>query len=390
MRRNPKGPYFKCNMKLVLAITGAEKISGGIASLNLNILHSIKELSKEKNTNVRILSYLESDKDKPNFLPPRISFRGCEGDKKSFSISLIKESFKQTAFIFDHVTLALPVLPFAAAGLIRTVIYAHGSEAWREVRATSKWSFQQADLCLTNSHFTLRKMKSRFSGFNAEPCPLGLSPKFELSSTIPDSAERSLHLEAADGKKYLLGERLLLLVGRMSKSEPGKGRRVLLKVLPDLVESDSRVQVAFPGQGDELEELKRTAHRQGVSDRVFFPGFVSEKLLKQFYRQCFAYVMPSQQEGFGLVYLEAMNYGKPCVGCSDDGAEDIIVDGETGLLIEDRKNKREVEKKLKWLVSCPEEAERMGKKGFKRLHNKFTSGKFRNRFKKHLIKYTKS
>ncbi len=51
-------------------------------------------------------------------------------------------------------------------------------------------------------------------------------------------------------------------------------------------------------------------------------------MLEQLYSQCYAFVVPSKQEGFGLVHLEAMNFGKPCVGCFDDGAADVNVDGE--------------------------------------------------------------
>ena len=44
--------------------------------------------------------------------------------------------------------------------------------------------------------------------------------------------------------------------------------------------------------------------------------------------------MPSRQEGFGIVYLEAMRAGLPCLASTDDGATEPIVDGETGLLVE--------------------------------------------------------
>jgi hypothetical protein len=83
--------------------------------------------------------------------------------------------------------------------------------------------------------------------------------------------------------------------------------------------------------------------------------------------------MPSRQEGFGLVYLEAMNYGKPCVGCYDDGAEEVIVPGETGWLVRDPANQAELQDVLRSLLTDPAEAKARGTNGFHRLHERFTS-----------------
>ena len=59
------------------------------------------------------------------------------------------------------------------------------------------------------------------------------------------------------------------------------------------------------------------------------------------------------QGGFGLVYLEAMNYAKPCVGCFGDGGEDVIVDGETGLLVHDPNDAQELQQVLIELLEDP-------------------------------------
>lgn len=367
--------------------TGATGVTGGIAALNLNVLHALVDLPEECAIKLHVLSYMERDEDRPDFLPPRVEFVGYRKNKGALATRLVRASLRRPVFLFDHVTLALPVLPFAATGWVDTLIYAHGSEAWREVRTTSQWSFRQAELCLTNSYFTLRKMQERVSGFRGKACPLGLSPRFELNSRIPEPDGEPIRLEAVSGEVCPLDDRVLLLVGRMLTSEEGKGHRALLRALPNLLETEPRVQLVFPGQGNEIKELKQMARQLEVGEHVFFPGFVSEELLTRLYRRCFAYAMPSQQEGFGLVYLEAMNYGKPCIGCVDDGAEDIIVDGKTGLLINDRSDTEEVTKKIRRLLNNPEEAARMGRKGFERLHEQFTARQFQKRLKEAIGPY---
>ena len=96
--------------------------------------------------------------------------------------------------------------------------------------------------------------------------------------------------------------------------------------------------------------------------------------------------MPSRQEGFGLVYLEAMNFAKPCLGCHDDGAEDVIVHEETGLLVRDPKDTAELIAALRRLLGHPEEAREMGRRGFERLHENFTAAHVQQRIRKQLEK----
>ena len=124
----------------------------------------------------------------------------------------------------------------------------------------------------------------------------------------------------------------------MDQREGKKGHRDLINVLPALLGEFPEVQVVLPGPGDDRNNLQALAQRKGVAPSVFLPGFVSTETLRSLYRDCYAFVLPSQQEGFGLAYLEAMNYAKPCVGCYDQGAEDVIVHGESGFLVHDPHN----------------------------------------------------
>ena len=87
------------------------------------------------------------------------------------------------------------------------------------------------------------------------------------------------------------------------------------------------------GDGDDREFLRRVAERLGVAGRVDFAGAVSDSVLVRLYRDCRAFVLPSGQEGFGIVFLEAMFFGAPVIAAAEKGACDVIRDGETGLLV---------------------------------------------------------
>jgi phosphatidylinositol alpha-1,6-mannosyltransferase len=358
-------------------MTGACGLCGGIARANRNVLQALVEISDEHNRPLTVLSLLEQPGDRPP-LPEGARFHAFAGSKRKFSLALLRACASRPLICFDHVTLALPVLPLAAAGVVKTVIFAHGSEAWKRVRRSSRWSFRYAALTLTNSDFTLRKMKSRLGRFRGAACPLGLSPDFRLSGGSPPGGPAP-ELEAVDGHRRALGGRVLLLVARLDPREGEKGHAELIDVLPRLLEEFPDVQLVCPGPGDGRRSLEARAGQNRVAHAVFLPGLVTGEALEDLYRRCYAFVMPSRQEGFGLVYLEAMNYARPCVGCYDDGAEDVIVPGETGLLVRDPRDTEEVLGILRSLLKDAEEARRLGENGLRRLHAQFTAAHHQER-----------
>jgi phosphatidylinositol alpha-1,6-mannosyltransferase len=87
------------------------------------------------------------------------------------------------------------------------------------------------------------------------------------------------------------------------------------------------------GDGDDLGRLKTKAAALGLDEAVQFTGFVVQDELARLYRGARVFSMPSRGEGFGLVYLEAMMHGLPCIGASQDAAPEVIEDGETGFIV---------------------------------------------------------
>jgi len=68
------------------------------------------------------------------------------------------------------------------------------------------------------------------------------------------------------------------------------------------------------GTGDDQPRLEAVASALGVEDRVTFWGVLDDARLGAAYADCDVFVMPSKEEGFGIVFLEAMLRGKPCIG----------------------------------------------------------------------------
>lgn len=370
--------------KVLLAVTGALTVPGGIAKANLNVMRALDDLTHANDSELTVLSLLERDEDRPEFLTSAVDFHGFEGNKKKFATKLLRHVPRDVLFCFDHVSLSLPLLPFVSSGLARTVIFSHGSESWRRIQRLNRLSIKRATKCLTNSEYTLRKMREHLGSFNGVSCPLGLPEDFALNSEVVIRNGLPLRLTAVDGTPHTIGERMLLLVARMLSGERQKGHEQLLRIFPELRKSYPDLQLVFAGDGDDRERLADMARANGSSSAVFLPGFVGLEALKRLYQYCFAYVMPSMQEGFGIAYLEAMNFGKPCIGCFDQGTADIIVEGETGYLIHDQNSAQELTAAIQELLDNPANAQRLGRNGFTRLHERFTATHHQGRIREHI------
>jgi glycosyltransferase involved in cell wall biosynthesis/GT2 family glycosyltransferase len=130
----------------------------------------------------------------------------------------------------------------------------------------------------------------------------------------------------------------LLFVGRL---ESRKGIDVLLKAAPaalaefpnavlDIVGDDTILRP--DGTTYKGEFLAQTIAPE-IAERITFHGRVDEDKLRLFYRDCDIFVGPSRYESFGLVFLEALVFGKPVIACDAGGGPEVVTHGKTGILV---------------------------------------------------------
>lgn len=133
----------------------------------------------------------------------------------------------------------------------------------------------------------------------------------------------------------LSGAKVLMTVARLWPTDVYKGVDVTIRALPAIAKVFPDVKYLVIGRGDDQPRLAQLARELGVSDRVVFAGFVPTPDLPEYYRLADAYIMPSQ-EGFGIVYLEAMACGKPVLSGDADGSADPLQDGRLGWRVPHR------------------------------------------------------
>lgn len=169
-----------------------------------------------------------------------------------------------------------------------------------------------------------------------------------------------------DIDKYLLEARnrekgRILCVGSLIER---KGVDLLLKALQEIEEE---YLLVLAGTGPEGERLKQLAKELGIEEKVEFLGCLSQKELKKEYERSSIFVLPTREDCFGLVIIEAMCAGLPVVSSVyADGAYDLVRDGENGYMI-DPYNREQLQSCLEKLLRNPIVAENMGKNSLKNL-----------------------
>jgi glycogen(starch) synthase len=144
--------------------------------------------------------------------------------------------------------------------------------------------------------------------------PLDLQPVGDLSALRAEHA-------APD-------ERLVLLTGRLVYE---KGFQIALDALPGVIRRVGRVRFLVAGAGMHRPELEAQARRLGLDAHGAFLGWIGDDLLHALYRIADLCVVPSLYEPFGLVALEAMASGCPCIVADTGGLREVVPNDDVGL-----------------------------------------------------------
>jgi glycosyltransferase involved in cell wall biosynthesis len=126
---------------------------------------------------------------------------------------------------------------------------------------------------------------------------------------------------------------VILCVARMY---PRKRIGDLLEAADLLGRKMPEVRVRIVGRGPEWETARRLCAALGLGDRVTLLGDVSRAQLAEEYVNADCFCLPTVQEGFGVVFLEAMSAGLPVVACRAAAVPEVVLDGETGVLVPPR------------------------------------------------------
>ncbi len=241
----------------------------------------------------------------------------CGRNKARFVRATLRLSRGCNRIICGHVA----QLPVALAAKLRHprlkyYLVAHGIEVWRKFTLAERLALRGAEKIFCVSDYTRRELLKHCPLPEAKMVVLsnGLDPFFPVAS-VP----------------VRRGAPVILTVTRLTRADRYKGVGHMIEAMPAIRAAVPDVVLRIVGRGDDLPRLQTLRNRLGLRSAGEFLGFVDDRRLATELQACNLFALPSEREGFGLVFLEAMASGKPCLGARAGGIpEDITTD--TGVL----------------------------------------------------------
>jgi glycogen synthase len=189
------------------------------------------------------------------------------------------------------------------------------------IHGVERWMANRAERVITCSAY-MREHVADIYGLEEQRIrviPNGIDPAELVPVDDLDELRRSF--AAPD-------ERLVLLVGRLVYE---KGFQLALEALPRLIERLGNVRFLVAGSGTHEPELRDQAGELGLEPHGTFLGWIGDDVLHSLYRIADLTVVPSIYEPFGLVALEAMASGCPCLVSDTGGLREVVPNEEVGL-----------------------------------------------------------
>jgi phosphatidyl-myo-inositol dimannoside synthase len=203
----------------------------------------------------------------------------------------------------------------------RVVMFCHGIELWRRHGWFTRRLLQRVDLFLSNSDYTWKRFLEHAPFLRDRPhitTGLGFGEPLAGSLPVPEAIPSAV------------------IVGRMARAEDYKGHRELIAAWPRVLERLPTARLNVLGDGDLRPDLAKMVHERNLGERIRFMGRVSEESKSELLAASRCLAMPSRNEGFGIVYLEAMRIGRPCLVSVCDAGREVVNPPEAGLAVDIR------------------------------------------------------
>jgi glycosyltransferase involved in cell wall biosynthesis len=352
--------------------------AGGIQRYTTTLIRALtEELGEEGVRCVAISDPLKHNISRTHGLSSRLKLRF------GWQAMRVAARWKPDVIICTH--LALGLVGWLLASFTRRAywIVVHGIEAWAMLPFIKGAALRHADRVIVTGAFNREQVVKRqridSTRISTLPCA--------LDETLINAEPAKADVTAPTSN----GQPIVLSVGRMAASERYKGHDVVLRALPSVLATVPNLTYVVVGTGDDRPRLEKLAKDLNIAGHVAFTGEVSDSELAALYRRSEVFALPARTviddhdpkgEGFGIVFLEAMAFGKPVIGPNYGAPAELIRHGETGLMV-DPEDPASVAEALLDLLTHPERAREMGNTGGERVRTYYSYARFREQL--HLL-----
>jgi glycosyltransferase involved in cell wall biosynthesis len=245
----------------------------------------------------------------------------------------------------------------------RTVLFLHGIEAWRPQSVVMRLLLHRVHLFLSNSDHTWDRFVTHYPAVRSasqRTVPLGIAAPVREEISAPSRTP------------------IAVMISRLVRTEDYKGHREVINAWPRVVERVSGAELWIVGDGDLRADLEMMVRDQDMTGHVRFLGALPDAARDEALVRARCLLMPSRGEGFGLVYLEAMRVGRPCLVSTLDAGREVINPPEAGLAV-DPADTRRVADAVSRLLTPGEEWAGWSIRARRRYEERFTAVHFEQR-----------
>ncbi len=187
---------------------------------------------------------------------------------------------------------------------------------------------------------------------------------------INDWKTEQCQIERFKKENNLIGKKIIFFSGRISRA---KGGEIILKAMKLVTKEVKNVILLVAGEKkQQIQEMINLSEKIKITNYVKFVGWLDRENIKLVYHSCDICVVPSICfDSFPNTNLEAMASGKPVVGTCFGGTPEIVIDNQTGYIVNPL-NVKELSEKIIDLLKNPQKARQFGEAGHKRVRERFS------------------
>lgn len=308
-------------------------MTGGIENVCKGIAYHFNSRYQEGTLDFGMIS-LYDEAANPKYIDASL-FNGYAGQRLKGFYEAVRRGIQQKLVILSHINLApIGLLIKLLSPRTKLVLWTHGIEVWRPIDYIKKTFLKKVDEIVAVSSFTANSLKE-WHGLDLKKVkviPNALDP-FYVFPDLTVSADKGALL-----KKYGLESDFPLLMAtcRIKSSEILKNYDKVIAAIGELKKEGMPCYYFLCGkyEADEAERLKKVALAAGVENEFILTGFLTDEELLTLQKCADAFVLPSQKEGFGLVFIEAQAAGLRVIAGNRDGSAEAVKNQEAGVLVD--------------------------------------------------------
>ena len=295
-------------MTKILFLSGDQALIGGIEKYN----HDLKESILLYDTDIHVVQR------KQGRLLQKILF-------------LLKIAGKLLSNKFDYIVCGH--LYFSSVPLLINLIFGikysisiYGIEAIRITNFLHRSALKKANKVIVISEYTKSLISNQFT--------LPDHAYVYLPSSIDESIFNIQEDKDLLKKKYGLEGRLVILTLSRLSSDEEKGQDRVLKAFDKIANKDGKIKYVMAGPGEDKRVDKVLHENVNLKGNVIQMGSVTPHQQVELYNLCDLFILPSKNEGFGIVFIEALSCGIPVIASDGFGCREALLDGKLGHLVD--------------------------------------------------------